>query len=287
MKSTLSETIVCDSCRDSLISKENALHCQKCGNQIELNNQTPIFTPVPDGFEPSEKIMRGPNKGTPWRQANWRFLEQQVSTLSSQELILDVGAGRGDFSQVLGNKNYIALDVYPYPEIDIVCDITAKNPFRASSFGAVLLMNVVEHIYDTDALFSTVSELLKPGGVLIAAIPFLVKVHQPPLDFVRYTHYALERLGDEHDMKVEFLQAYYDSVFFLEGGISNLKWGILPLVRGLKHYIGRILLKGIEVNAGLLRHVVGAGIVKPPSEARNRAPIGYHLVYRKRLEDLE
>ncbi len=38
----------------------------------------PIFTPPPDDIVPSEKIARSPDIGTPWRQANWRFLQAQV-----------------------------------------------------------------------------------------------------------------------------------------------------------------------------------------------------------------
>jgi SAM-dependent methyltransferase len=196
-------------------------------------------------------------------------------------VILDVGAGRGDFAGLFPGRNYLALDVYPYPEVDIACDLTQSNPFREASFDAVLLMNVLEHVYDTRALLTSLAAILKPGGALIAAIPFLVKMHQEPVDFVRYTHYALERLGPQHGLDLESLEGFYDPISLLGEGIGNLKWAVLPENRGLRHYAGRVLLVGMEVITSALGRVVGPGRVQPPQAVRSHAPTGYHLVYRK------
>jgi SAM-dependent methyltransferase len=225
--------------------------------------------------------MRGPEIGTPWRRANWRFLAGQTAALEAGAMILDVGAGRGDFADLFEGRNYLALDVYPYPEVDIACDLTESNPFREASLDAILLMNVLEHIYDTHALLGSLAAMLKPGGALICAIPFLVKMHQEPVDYVRYTHYALERLGPQYGLHIELLEGFYDPISLLGEGTSNLKWAVLPEVRGLRHYAGRILLAGMEVIASALGRLTGPGVVKPPQAARSHAPTGYHVVYRK------
>ena len=231
---------------------------------------------------PSEKIQRGPQIGTPWRQANWRFLERQITGLHREAVILDVGAGRGDFAAVFEGRTAIALDVYPYPEIDIVCDLTQADPFRPNSFDAVTLMNVLEHVYDTHTLLGTLARLLKPGGVLFVAIPFMVKMHQTPVDFVRYTHFALERLGEDHGLALDLLEGYYDPVFFLGEGIGNLRWGVLPTLKGGRRYLARTLLAGIQALSNGLGAVLGNGRTADPSTARSMAPTGYHVVYRKK-----
>jgi SAM-dependent methyltransferase len=281
MKQALKDVIQCDQCGEELATLGEALKCQGCGHTIPLQGAVPVFTTPPEGIQPSEKLVRGPNVGTPWRQANWRFLEGQITPLSPEALILDVGAGRGDFANLFQKRNYLALDVYPYPEVDIVCDLTQRNPFRNGSFDAIVLMNVIEHIYDTHALLARLAEMLKAQGALIVAIPFMVKMHQVPIDFVRYTHFALEQLGRDHGLEVELLEGYYDPVFFLGEGIGNLKWSVLPTIRGARHYVSRVLLGSIQFINQALQRTIGPGQTQPPSQMRSLAPTGYHILYRK------
>lgn len=240
-----------------------------------------MFTPAPEMLNPSEKIARGPDLGTPWRRANWRFLEQQATRLDPATVVLDVGAGRGDFASLFATRNYLALDVYPYPEVDLVCDITHTVPFKPGSLDAVLLMNVVEHIYDTHSLFEAAARMLKPGGVVIIAIPFMIKIHQAPVDFVRYTHYALTSFAEEHDFEIELLEGFYDPVSLLGEGIGNLHWSVLPALHGPRKYATRILSALLRSTTVMLSTVLGAGQMRPPDQVRSQAPTGYHVVYRK------
>jgi SAM-dependent methyltransferase len=273
--------IRCDRCGGDLTAGDNALLCPHCGRTVPLENGIPIFTQPPSGLEPSEKVARGPGTGTPWRQANWRFLQEQVAALSPDAAILDVGAGRGDFAGVYQGRSCLALDVYPYPEVDLVCDLTQTNPFREETFDAILLMNVLEHVYNGRALLDALVRSLKPGGVIIVAIPFLVKMHQEPVDFVRYTHYALERLGSDYGLVLASLEGYYDPVSLLGEGTGNLKNAVLPALRGFGHYAGRLLLIGMDVLVAAMGKIVGPGRLQSPRSARSHAPTGYHLVYRK------
>jgi len=230
---------------------------------------------------PTEKMIRRPDVGTPWRKANWRFLEDQVSNLDQDALILDVGAGRGDFSLAFLNHKYLALDIFPYPEIDIVCDLTQVNPFDKESIDVIVLMNVLEHVYETDEFISTLVKILKPNGFLILAIPFLVKLHQEPIDYVRYTHYAITRLADINGLEVVKLQGYYDPIFFLEEGIGNIRNAFLPSLNRTKRYLARGITGSIQLLASLLRKIIGEGKSISPSMVRSKAPTGYQAVFRK------
>jgi SAM-dependent methyltransferase len=281
IKKELLDVIRCDNCGGSILH-DGDMTCNQCGFVVPMKDHIPIFTPVPEEIQPTPKEMRGPDIGTPWRQANWRFLEEQLSRLGPDDLIVDVGSGRGDFFDALAGRKYIALDVYPYPEVDIVCDLTKNNPFIPNSIDAVLVFNVVEHVYDTHALFDAISEMLKPGGVFLVTIPFMVKIHLLPIDFVRFTHYALDMLGQEHGFDVELIEGYYDPVFFLGEGIGNLKWRILRNIRGFRHYSARAILSVIRGMAELMKLVIGPGWVEPPDEAISLAPTGYHVIYRKK-----
>jgi uncharacterized protein YbaR (Trm112 family)/SAM-dependent methyltransferase len=283
MKSYLLQHIQCIECSHKLAYDEAAqrLTCESCGRTYKTQDGIPLFTPPPAGLVPSQKLERGPEMGTPWRKANWRFIEKQISRLEAEAAILDVGAGRGDFAAALKGRKSLAVEIYPYPEVDIVCDLTQVNPFCPGSFDAILLLNVMEHVYDTHTLLATLSDLLKPGGALLVAIPFMVKMHQVPVDYVRYTHYALERLGADHGLDAEEIEGYYDPVFFLGEGIGNLRNAILPTLQGSRRYFGRLLIAGIQVFASILGRVTGPGKAQPPAGVRSLAPTGYQIVYRK------
>ena len=288
MKPALLEVLICDRCHGTLLEGGQALTCQVCGREITLQDGIPLFSAPPGELRPSEKVLRGPDIGTPWRQANWRFLTEQVGALDPRAIILDVGAGRGDFADLFtDHSNYLALDIYPYPEVDIVCDLTQANPFREASLDAILLMNVLEHVYDTHALLASLAEMLKPGGKLIVAIPFLVKMHQVPVDFARYTNYALQRFAPDHGLELDHLEGFYDPVSVLTEGIGNLKNAVLPEMRGVRHYTGRALAWMLQASANGLHSLLGPGHVSPPEATRSNAPTGYHIVYRKSASSVE
>jgi SAM-dependent methyltransferase len=281
MKPELLPILVCPSCGGELKENPASLVCASCARSYPLQASIPLFSQPPENLQPSAKIERGPQIGTPWRQANWRFLQEQMQRLDSQALLLDVGAGRGDFSDLFDGHLTIALDIYPYPEVDLVCDLTRVVPLKAESFDAVFLMNVLEHVFDTHAMLATLERLLKPGGTLVVAIPFLVKIHQAPVDFVRYTHYALARLADVHGLQLEKLEGFYDPLSVLGEGLGNLKNSVVPGLQGSRHYLARLELAGMEWLAGLLGTTLGKGQVFLPEKARSQAPTGYHIVYRK------
>jgi SAM-dependent methyltransferase len=281
MKPELIPLLVCPNCSGELEDNTTRLVCTSCSRSYALQSGIPIFSQPPENLQPSGKIERGPQIGTPWRQANWRFLREQTQRLDAQALLLDVGAGRGDFADLFVGRRTIALDIYPYPEVDLVCDLTQVVPLKAESFDAVFLMNVLEHVFDTHALLAALERLLKPGGVLIVAIPFLVKIHQAPVDFVRYTHYALARLADEHGLQLEKLEGFYDPLSVLGEGLGNLRHSVVPGLQGGKHYLARLELAGLEWLSGLMGATLGKGQVFQPEKARSQAPTGYHIVYRK------
>lgn len=282
MKSYLAERLVCPVCGQHLSIDEHAVefrcsNCDFCGGFL---NGIPLFTEVAGDIQPFEKAPRGPNSGSPWRQANWRFLQQQVEALPEDAVLLDVGAGHGDFAEIFDGRQAVLLDVFPYPEIDIVCDLTNTVPFRPGSFDAVVLMNVLEHVYDSRALFSAVKTLLKPGGIFVVAIPFLLKVHQAPYDFVRYTHFGLERLGNDHELELITLEGYYDPLFLLGEGYRNIERTALGEMSRSRRAASRVLLWGIKTIASVLEDLVGKGYTLPSERAVTPAPIGYHVIYR-------
>ena len=257
------------------------LTCTQCGHTIREEHGKIFFSDVPGDIQPFDPRARGPDIGTPWRQANWRFLEQQVEQLPREAVILDVGSGRGDFATLFEQRKYLALDIFPYPQVDIVCDLTRIVPFRLHRVDAIILMNVLEHVYNSHALFAAFDRMLAPGGKLIVAIPFLLKLHQTPYDIVRYTHYALQKLGEDHHLTLSHLEGYYDPAFIVGEGIHHLKYHVVPKIPKPRHYFLRAVVLGLEIQKRLLQLGLGNGHVSHPDKTPNPAPVGYQVVYTR------
>lgn len=107
---------------------------------------------------------------------------------------------------------HILLDIYPYPETDIACDLTAVNPFQKDCLDAFLLFNVLEPVQSPTALLTSLWNILKPDGRIFITIPFMLKIHQAPLDFQRLTHFALQDLAQQTSFEIIHLDEVYDPV---------------------------------------------------------------------------
>lgn len=274
--------LMCDQCGGDFDAAGEQLVCQSCGQAVPLEAGKPLFTVPPEKIVPTEKRDRAPHKGTVWRRENWRFLREAIAGLPAGSLVLDVGSGRGDFASLLADMRHVALEVYPYPETDLVCDLTQRNPLRPESVDAIILANVLEHVYNAPTLMAQLARVMKPGAVLLVAIPFLLKVHQAPVDYVRFTHFALERLGEENGLAVERLEGVYDAAALMTESLNNIRWWILPQQSRLARLMSRVLLAMQTALLSVMAPLLPGTHSADPHKEVSPAPLGYHVVYRKR-----
>ncbi|MDD4892788.1 MAG: class I SAM-dependent methyltransferase [Candidatus Rickettsiella isopodorum] len=109
-----------------------------------------------------------------------------------QELI-DVGAGRLFYRRIIQNytKNYKSIDVQKtHPEIDFIGS-SSHTGLPDNSYDIVFCSMVLEHTPNPQESFKEFFRLLRPGGIAIIAVPFLIYLHNEPHDYYRYTKYAL------------------------------------------------------------------------------------------------
>lgn len=81
-------------------------------------------------------------------------------------------------------------------------------PYDDAGIDALLIFNVLEHIYNYPFLLSEVKRVLKPGGRVFGAVPFLVGYHPDPYDYWRYTAEALYRIFEAagfKNVRIKFL----------------------------------------------------------------------------------
>jgi SAM-dependent methyltransferase len=104
--------------------------------------------------------------------------------------VLNVGPswGRDYYALTRAGHDVFNLDVarqIHLPNITI-CDITYAAPFPDRSFDAVLMAEVLEHIWDDRAALYQARRILKDAGKLIITVPFYhdlpeyhVRIHSP------------------------------------------------------------------------------------------------------------
>lgn len=120
----------------------------------------------------------------------------QAAQIPAGALVLDAGAGQGqyrklfahtryesqDFAQYQGNQDGVLQETWDYTALDYVCDITAI-PVEAGRFDAVICTEVMEHLPDPVAALKELVRVLKPGGCLLITVPLGSGVHQEPYHF--------------------------------------------------------------------------------------------------------
>lgn len=283
MKKDLLNLMECPTCHSAFLEKEGkGLVCSNCDYTVKVLEGKPLFTNVPQTIEPWEKVERGPDKGTAWRKSNWKFLNKVVSTLPSEAAILDVGAGHGDFADIFAGRNYYSLDIVPYQEVDLVADLGAVNPFKENAFDAVVLMNVLEHVYESRELLKSITRILAPGGMVIFTVPFLLKVHQAPFDFSRYTPYFIENMAAEAGLHVESLQGYYDPQYLLNESLGNVWQYSIKSQPKFQQFLAKVMVAVAQHVINDLGMLTRKGFIDDYKTQPNPAPVGYLVVLRKK-----
>ena len=120
--------------------------------------------------------------GCPYPAPRWKKAVKKVLRELDQEAkILDLGSGLDRRT-----PNTINLEIEATPNVDVLGD-GHKLPFKDAVFDAVISEAVLEHVQDPNRVVSEMHRVLKPGGTVCAAVPFLQGFHASPHDYQRYT----------------------------------------------------------------------------------------------------
>ncbi len=106
----------------------------------------------------------------------------QHANLGSSARILDVGAGMGEFSALLAEQGFsmacidgtkrcyehLVREGFESYQLDLEEE---SLPFAEGSFDAVVSLEVIEHLWNTDHYLREIWRVLKPGGYFVCTTP--------------------------------------------------------------------------------------------------------------------
>jgi SAM-dependent methyltransferase len=127
-----------------------------------------------------------------------QWLAAALKSVPAGTRILDAGAGTQRYRKFCPHLSYVSQDIAEYDgqgdatglqtgnfdfgKLNIVSDI-ATIPEPDGSFGAIMCIEVFEHLPDPLAAMREFGRLLKPGGILILTSPFASLTHFAPYHF--------------------------------------------------------------------------------------------------------
>jgi predicted SAM-dependent methyltransferase len=113
---------------------------------------------------------------------------------------LDLGAGR------VKRNGYISVDRQLTGNVDLVCDVESKLPFRDNSVDEVFSRHLFEHVTHLIQLFEEVHRICKPGARVIINVPYYtsVKAYKDPTHVNFFTEKTFEYFEGKNWDNFEF-----------------------------------------------------------------------------------
>jgi SAM-dependent methyltransferase len=175
-------------------------------------------------------------------------LEPVAKYLSGQ--VLNAGCGSRDISSYLRGKGASGLTRYDIAsdDPDVLIGPIESMRFADASFDSVLCNAVIEHVQNAERAIRELARVVRKGGHVVVAVPFLQPYHACPGDYRRYTADGLAQLG--HDAGLEVVE-------------------ILP-VHSFAQTFGWILWEYAQEKGGLLRRYAAWAIAFVATRLWNR-----------------
>ena len=134
--------------------------------------------------------------------------------------MMDFGCGTKPYKNILDVEEYIGVDIeLPDDKVNNQVDVYYDGktmPFKTNYFESVLASEVFEHIFNLEEILGEIFRVLKPGGHMVATLPFAWDEHGVPYDFARYTSFGINHLLKEagfYVVKIEKSTNYVEAIF--------------------------------------------------------------------------
>lgn len=138
------------------------------------------------------------------------FVQDCVEQLPLAPPVVEIGSrpaesqeGVAYLRDVVGLTPYVGCDIQPGVNVDVVTDIH-RLPFPDDSVGAVVCVEVLEHVHDPLRAVQEIHRVLRPGGVAVLTSVMFMPVHAHPWDFWRFTPEGFSHVMEPFETKLAF-----------------------------------------------------------------------------------
>lgn len=156
-----------------------------------------------------------------------------LNMVSKRSTVIDVGSGPERFG-----KEVVNVDIFPFPEVDIVANAT-HLPFKNNSVDAAVSESLFEHVPDASLVAKEMVRVVKPGGYIYVSAPFIHPYHASPDDFNRWTISGLKHMFPELEI--------------VKAGVRSGPWSALLMF--MAYWLGVIFSFGSVKVAPFLAHI--------------------------------
>lgn len=158
------------------------------------------------------------NPNFPTRRRIAAFVRRHAGLLTGD--VLDFGGGEMPYRRLARSRSWRSVEYAPSltgADLNSVARASRlagdhiyydgrQVPMPDASVDAVLATEVLEHVFNLEELLAELRRVLRPGGRLIATVPFAMYEHEVPHDFARYTSFALRQRLTAAGFEVERLE---------------------------------------------------------------------------------
>lgn len=202
------DRLACPLCRAPIAGAEG-LACRRCGRRFETRDGVPILLARPAQLPidvPRLERDKARYLRRPWLRrllypsmANTSFQRREqrrfLDGFAAEALILDLGS-----SLTAPDPRALRLDIVFSANLDVVGDAQAI-PFLDDSADGILCTGLLEHVQRPEKVVAEIRRVLRPGGRVYAAAPFIQGYHPSPTDFRRYTREGLRQLFESFEIE--------------------------------------------------------------------------------------
>ena len=162
-------------------------------------------------------------------------LKNKLNLINSEQpnkgLILDIGAGTGDFLSVAKNDGWKTVGVEPSEKAKAIAInkgvsfVENTTELESQTFDVISMWHVLEHVPNLEEQITELKRLLKPSGTLIVAVPNFKSfdanyygkfwaAFDVPIHFWHFSKTSIQKLFEKENMKLEkVLPMKFDSFY--------------------------------------------------------------------------
>lgn len=253
------EVLVCPKCLGALSFFASGAECTRCGDHYPIRETGTLDIRLRSGKKVDVSFEIGVRNNRPEPEfgvmvvnpaPEVRFAPSELPAHLSpamashiprastpDSLCLDLGCGAGAYRRPLEKAGYrwIGFD-YGHPKAPLWADAHAL-PFPDNTFDFVISLAVLEHIEYPAVMLREVRRVLKPGGVYLGSVAYLVPFHDAA-SYFNMTHHGVWSALADAGLATEFVRA--DPMYL---GVRAIAYG--GLFTGLKRGVAYAIVEPV------------------------------------------